>query len=265
MPEFDFVDGSLGPTLGKYWYEAGEGVGSETSLSERIPEESTTTATVPSHLSCWPVDLKPRTIESRVGAIWSLLETFRVQGGPERYDISSCLLAGDDLGEKDLSESAIDGSGARAPGEIGYDGDLALRVARVVGLAKGTGFEGGIETDFDRELADLIDTFGPAGVDAVWNEVIAGGLGPSLTEEILAGLGRLESPATMKKRAIVLRNALFSPIDSVRSGAVIGLAFLEESSAFLEALKIASRREPIDWIRKDMEDLFKGLGSASQE
>ena len=47
----------------------------------------------------------------------------------------------------------------------------------------------------------------------------------------------------------------------MRSGAAIGLAFLEDTEFFLEALKIASQREPVDWIREDLEALLSDLGA----
>jgi hypothetical protein len=124
--------------------------------------------------------------------------------------------------------------------------------------AKEEVFEDGMESDFSRNLSEFIISFGHLAMETIIPIILSERTNTEVASEAFRILGRLNHKITYRDRLWLLERGLYSASARVRDGAVLGLAFLNDSLA-IAPLKSAIERERIPELRKDMEQILTQL------
>jgi hypothetical protein len=119
-------------------------------------------------------------------------------------------------------------------------------------------FEDGMESDFSRNLSDFIASFGHSAMEVIIPIILSEQTNTEVASEAFRILGRLNHKITYRDRLWLLERGLYSTSARVRDGAILGLAFLNDSLA-IAPLKSAIERERIPELRKDMEQILAQL------
>lgn len=142
--------------------------------------------------------------------------------------------------------------------EIAGIGFLVEQANSIFGNAKEEIFEDGMDSDFSRNLSDFIVSFGHSAMEAIIPIMLSEHTNTEIASEAFRILGRLNNKVTYRDRLWLLERGLYSSSARVRDGAVLGLAFLNDSLA-IPPLKSAIEREPNLDLRKDMEQILAQL------
>ena len=136
--------------------------------------------------------------------------------------------------------------------------DIRDRVERSCQAAREEHFEDGMESQFSRELTNLINGRGDAAVEALAELIHSNSISEEVAAEALRWLGLMERGPAYSKRRWLLEDCLTNKSVKVRDGAVLGLAFLDDPHA-IPYLKDAIRLETRDWIRRGMQQALAQL------
>lgn len=119
-------------------------------------------------------------------------------------------------------------------------------------------FEDGIESDFSRNLSEFITSFGHLAMEAIIPVALSENMNTEVASEAFRILGRINNKTTYRDRLWLLERGLYSSSARVRDGAIIGLAFLNDTLA-IAPLKAAIERERISELKHDMEQVLAQL------
>lgn len=140
---------------------------------------------------------------------------------------------------------------------IGVD-FLNNKVNIIFAVAKEEIFEDGMESDFSRNLSEFILSFGHSAMDTIIPVILSERTNTEIVSEAFRVLGRLNHKTTYRDRLWLLERGLYSVSARVRDGAILGLAFMNDSIA-IAPLKSAIERERIPELRQDMEQVLAQL------
>lgn len=119
-------------------------------------------------------------------------------------------------------------------------------------------FEDGMESYFSEHLISLVRTYGPFSKDILAQIFEDSTISPEVLSEALRWLGRMEDQPSYEARLWLLERALNSSSPTVRDGASLGLASLDDPRA-ARYLQAAIESEQIPDLRRDMEDVLSQL------
>lgn len=125
-------------------------------------------------------------------------------------------------------------------------------------FARGFRFEDGMESEFSAHLTSLVQTYGPFSRDILAQIFEDNTISAEVLSEALRWLGRMEDQPSYEARLWLLEKALSSSSPTVRDGASLGLASMDDPRAarYLEA---ALERETLPDLRHDMEEVLRQL------
>ena len=123
-------------------------------------------------------------------------------------------------------------------------------------------FEDGMESDFSQGLAEFMVSYGRSAMETIIPIILSEYTNTEVVSEALRVIGRINHETTYRDRLWLLERGLYSSSARVRDGAVLGLAFLNDSLA-IAPLKSAIERERISELRRDMEQVLTQLQSVS--
>lgn len=135
---------------------------------------------------------------------------------------------------------------------------LEKQATSIFASAKEEFFEDGMESDFSRNLSEFIVSFGHSAMETIIPIILSERANTEVASEAFRVLGRLNHKTTYRDRLWLLERGLYSAFARVRDGAILGLAFLNDSLA-IAPLKSAIERERIPELRKDMEQVLVQL------
>jgi len=124
--------------------------------------------------------------------------------------------------------------------------------------ARGQRFFDGMESAFSRDLISIIKEHGDAAVKVIVELVFADGVSAEVMGEALRWMGDIDHPQSQKSRLELLKQSLKSPAIHVRDGAILGLAFMDDTHA-IPALRQAIRQEEVAGLREDMKQVLEQL------
>ncbi len=124
-------------------------------------------------------------------------------------------------------------------------------------------FEDGMESDFSRELGELIRRYGNKTVDSLGILILSEQASGEEAEEALRWLGDIDDPPTNERRRWLLEQSLRCSSRYVRDGAALGLSSLNDSRS-LPLLKEAVEREEIRELREDLQKIVMELEKTVQ-
>ena len=135
---------------------------------------------------------------------------------------------------------------------------IATQANSIFAGAKEEIFEDGMESNFSRNLSEFIISFGHSAMETIIPIMLSERINPEVASEAFRVLGRLNHKITYRDRLWLLERGLYNTSARVRDGAILGLAFLNDSLA-LAPLKSAIERETNAELRKDMEQILAQL------
>ena len=150
------------------------------------------------------------------------------------------------------------GSVESSTSKIANSGLLDKQANSIFAGAKEEIFEDGMESDFSRNISDFIASFGHSAMEVIIPIILSEQTNTEVSSEAFRILGRLNHKITYRDRLWLLERGLYSTSARVRDGAILGLAFLNDSLA-IAPLKSAIERERIPELRKDMEQILAQL------
>jgi hypothetical protein len=123
---------------------------------------------------------------------------------------------------------------------------------------RGSRFEDGMESYFSKYLTSLVQRYGPFSKDILAQIFEDRTISSEVLSEALRWFGQMEDGSSYEARLWLLEKGLSSPSPTVRDGASLGLASLDDPRAarYLEA---AIMSEQIADLRQDMEDVLAQL------
>jgi len=137
-------------------------------------------------------------------------------------------------------------------------GELEKNATALFASAKEQIFEDGMESDFSREIAEFITSYGRSAMEAIIGLILCGRINSEVVSEALRVIGRIDHVSTYRDRLWLLERGLYSSYARVRDGAIVGLAYLDDPIA-IKPLGFAIEREQTPELRKDMEQVLSQL------
>jgi hypothetical protein len=138
--------------------------------------------------------------------------------------------------------------------------ELGEKLKALFNVGRQQAFEDGMESEFSRGLIALIKYYGDSTLVELIGILRNERVSEEALSEALRWIGRMNHPPTYESRRWALQHSLFHPSARVRDGAVLGVAFLDDTRAIPD-LKRAIRGEPIRELREDMEQVLAQLES----
>lgn len=119
-------------------------------------------------------------------------------------------------------------------------------------------FEDGMDSEFSRELINLVKLYGEPAVDIIASLITFEQVNAEVASEALRWLARMDDPGTYYSRRWLLERCLSSASLWVRDGAILGLNSLNDRHA-VPYLREAVSRERCGELRKDIKDIEEML------
>ena len=141
--------------------------------------------------------------------------------------------------------------------------DLNQKMLTLLEAAKEQNFEDGMESEFSKELIDLVKEYGVDAIAALAHLIIVEKVNPEVASEALRWLGPIDHPASYRRRLWLLERSLRCSSARVRDGATLGLAFLDDPP-MITYLRQAIQQEKIAELRADMAQVLAQLESTQQ-
>ena len=138
------------------------------------------------------------------------------------------------------------------------DEEAESRFESLFRSARESHFEDGMESQFSRYLTSLVQAYGPISKDILARLFEDRRISPEVLSEALRWLGRMEDQPTYGARLWLLEKGLTSPDASVRDGATLGLASMDDPRA-IPYLERAIQAEKMTELRHDMEEVLGQL------
>lgn len=138
------------------------------------------------------------------------------------------------------------------------DQEAELRFESLFRSARESHFEDGMESEFSRYLISLVQAYGPVSKDILARLIEDRTISPEVLSEALRWLGRMEGESTYEARLWLLEKGLNSPDATVRDGAALGLASMDDPRA-IPYLEAAIQAEKLTDLRHDMEEVLDQL------
>lgn len=149
---------------------------------------------------------------------------------------------------------AFEGSTVQSEGQIRMDSYIKALFEAATQYV----FEDGMDSEFSKELTRLVRQYGNAAIDVMAYLTLSGTVNVEVTSEALRSLGEIHHPQSHMYRLRLLEKGLRSSSCWVRDGAVLGLAFLNDSLA-IPHLKKAIQQEQVEELREDMGKVLSQL------
>lgn len=192
-------------------------------------------------------------IETDIGIIPALRNTVWLVGSASTVKQQTHpvpLHTGTSQDKDDYAENAT-GLRARPP-------KIDRNFQRLFEAAREETFEDGVESQFSRGLELQIRRYGESALESLTYFIIGEKINSEIAAEILRWLGRIKHSSTRASRLWLLKRSLFCASASVRDGALLGLASLDDP-ATIPHLKQAIDRERIAELREDMQQVLVQL------
>jgi hypothetical protein len=125
-------------------------------------------------------------------------------------------------------------------------------------------FEDGMESNFARELLLSVMEHGNAAISAIAEYVFSSTANSEVGSEALRRLADVEDRRILASRWDILQRSLRHPSSTVRDGAVLSFASLDDRRA-LELLKVVENVEPVPELRKLIGKVIDQLGLTNGE
>ena len=136
--------------------------------------------------------------------------------------------------------------------------DLNMKAEKLFEFAIEEEFEDGVESSFSNKLQSFIKEHGNDGLLVLPPIFINEKVNAEIISEALRWIGRLEHPDTHYFRLWLLEKCLFCNSPSIRDGAILGLAAMNDPAA-ISYIKKAIEKEPISALQQDMKEIVSQL------
>ncbi len=136
--------------------------------------------------------------------------------------------------------------------------DLNTEAEKLFDLAFEEDFEDGVESSFSKKLLSFIKEYGNVAIGVLPPIFLNQQINPEIISEALRWIGRLEHSKTQYFRLWLLESCLSSNSASIRDGAILGLASLNDPAA-ISYIKTAIDKEPIKGLQDDMKEILTQL------
>ena len=148
--------------------------------------------------------------------------------------------------------------GMNSTSPIEFPNDIREELETLFNSARELEFEDGIENPFSREIVSVIRRYGETATAVLASLIVREKVSTEAAAETLRWLGRMSDPATYRSRLWLLERCLNSSSLTVRDGAALGLAAMDDPTA-IRYLELAIRCEQSPELRKDMEQVLEQL------
>jgi Type IV secretion-system coupling protein DNA-binding domain len=160
--------------------------------------------------------------------------------------------------QEDMPELAATKSSTLLPQNLSTT--LRQKIGAIFAEAKEEVFEDGMESQFSRALTSAIRQFGNAAIRLLAGLILFETVNAESASEALRWLGHMNHPPTHRARLWLLERSLQSSSPTVRDGAALGLAFLEDRRA-MPYLQEAIERERSVELQHDLRQVLAQLES----
>ena len=160
--------------------------------------------------------------------------------------------------QRESSEDLVDLLLTRSATSLARDRNAETRFEAAFQRASEELFEDGMESVFTSELQSLVEVYGLESAAILTRLLETKHLSAEVWAEAMRWIGRVESAIPRESRLWLLEKGLSSASPSVRDGAIVGLAWMNEPSArpYLErALDV----EPSEELRRDIKQVLSQI------
>ena len=141
---------------------------------------------------------------------------------------------------------------------------IVTELLEIFAVARYEYFEDGVETDFSRNIVQLVELYRESAVEAFRRMLSQNLLEPRLVAEAFRWFGQMEDSASHVKRRELLEKYLSHHSPYIRDGAMVGLAYMDDPAA-LDALRNALQHETITELRKYIQETINQLNRTQLE
>lgn len=136
--------------------------------------------------------------------------------------------------------------------------DFNSLVLSIIETAHDIEFEDGVANEFSKKLNMYIKKYGNSFINKLIPIFLNETANDEILSEALRWIGRIDSSDTHEKRLWLLEHCLFSSSPTLRDGATLGLASMNDPSA-ITFLKEVIKKETIKELLLDMKDVLFDL------
>ena len=153
----------------------------------------------------------------------------------------------------------------RIEGPTGGDAstNAEIRLRRILDFFEST-HDDKNDLQLSRVIEELLQQYGDSAVEALRRLYLSRGALPLVLSELLAWFGRTDSVSTHLNRFWLLVRCLSDRDPSIRSGAALGLAALEDANA-VSYLQSQARTETVSLLRLRLEKVARELDAQADE
>jgi hypothetical protein len=138
------------------------------------------------------------------------------------------------------------------------DDILHSKIETIFRIAREEFFEDGMESTFSRELNYVVKQNSNKALEIITHLIVHNQVNSEVAGEALRWLGRIDSFDSYPYRRWLLERSLALPSNSVKDGAIIGLAAMDDRHA-IPYLKKAIEKEQCIELKADMELVLEQL------
>jgi len=157
-----------------------------------------------------------------------------------------------------LTGTRVDPPALTATVKLQIPGEVRAAASVILDDISDEEFEFGIESHLSAELEKYIKRHGMLGITVLAELILADECKPNIAAEALRTLGRINDPKTYYDRLDLLEHTLFHRRSAIRSGAIVGLAHLDDPSA-IPTLQRAFEAEKAGWLRNYIDAVLDQL------
>ncbi len=137
--------------------------------------------------------------------------------------------------------------------------DLPSQLVQLCFAAKDERFEDGYESDFSRQLVELLRQHSDETLAWLTTAILSDQINPEVAAEALRWVGNVPYPfSRLERRRLLERCLLHSTSARIRDGALLGLASLDDPAS-VQTVKRAIAQETLPELRADLEQLLQQL------
>ncbi len=141
---------------------------------------------------------------------------------------------------------------------------LRGQLTAIFAAARDEYFEDGMDSEFSRDLVDFVSRYGLSAVKVLREFISDLTLSSETVYEALRWIGKINDVATRNERLRLLEESLRSPVASLRDGAVLGLAWMDDPQV-MRSVQQALLKETNWLVQKSMHHLLEQLKKTASE
>lgn len=146
-----------------------------------------------------------------------------------------------------------------------HEPTIEVQLQTLFGAARYERFEDGMESEFSKDLLNLIDRHGAVALNTLSDLLLSPHVSMEVAAEACRWLGHITNPQTQATRRQLLERVLLNSSSArARDGAGLGLASIDDPAS-IPALQQAIEQEQVEELRNDLQQVLDQLIETQRE